>query len=396
MRGALLIAKKEFLELSKDRKTLFFTFAMPFLLYPGLITMMTKLGKRDEAQNRNRASRVVVVDPAGVLLPVLQADGRHFSVVPPPPGDLQQAVRDQKVDLAVEVPAEAGAALARHETFTFTATVDESERGSELALKRLRDALKTQEKDWVQARLRTLGASSQLAEPSRLQVKDAADTALKAGKAIGTFLPYMLMIMMYAGSMQHGVYATAGEKERQTLLSLMATRLPRSQIILGKLLYIFSIGVISALLNLLSLALSVATAGGGSQGSLQAMAAIANPMTLGLTFLIMVPLGLFFSNFILLMGIQARNTVEAGTAITPGIFLVVFMGVFTMAPGVEKMPFLAYVPVVNVCMALRKMFSQQFVWLEYAVAFAMTVGLAAVMTAVSTRVLNREKALFKA
>ena len=134
---------------------------------------------------------------------------------------------------------------------------------------------------------------------------------------------------------------------------------------------------------------------GGSTNSMQAMSAIANPVTLGLTFLIMVPLGLFFSNFILLMGIQAKNTIEAGSAITPGIFLVVFLGVFTMAPGVDKMAFLSYVPVVNVCIALRKMFSQQPNWLEYAIAFTMTVGLAGLMTLVSTRVLNREKALFK-
>ena len=209
-------------------------------------------------------------------------------------------------------------------------------------------------------------------------------------------LPYLLMIMMYTGSMQHGIYCTAGEKERNTLLSLMATRLPRVQIILGKLLYIFSIGVISALLNLLSLGISIGIMGGGSANSVSAMAAIANPLTLGLTFLIMVPLGLFFANFILLMGIQARTTIEAGSAITPGLFLVIFLGVFSMAPGVDKMPFLAYVPVINVCMALRKLFSQQFSWLEYLIAFAMTVGLAGVMTLVSTRLLNREKALFKA
>jgi sodium transport system permease protein len=240
-----------------------------------------------------------------------------------------------------------------------------------------------------------LGASSQLAEPVKLQVKNAADIALEVGKAMGKFLPYLLMIMMYTGAMQHGIYATAGEKERQTLLSLMATRLPRNQIILGKLLYIFCMGVIAALLNLLSMGVSIGFMGGGSASSMQAMSAIANPVTLGLTFLIMVPLGLFFSNFILLMGIQAKNTIEAGSAITPGIFLVVFLGVFTMAPGVDKMAFLSYVPVVNVCIALRKMFSQQPNWLEYGIAFTMTVGLAGLMTLVSTRVLNQEKALFK-
>ena len=396
MRGALLIAKKEFLELSKDRKTMFFAFVLPFLLYPAIFGMMAKMGKRDEAQNRNKASRVYVSDPSRILDPVLGSDPRLFERVARPEGDLRQAIRDQKLELALEVAATAATSLQKQETFTLTAIMDESERASELALKRLRDAVKAKEKAWVQGRLQSLGASAQLAEPLKLEVKDAADTTLKAGKAIGMMLPYMLMIMMYAGSMQHGIYATAGEKERHTLLSLMATRLPRNQIILGKLLYIFSIGVIAALLNLLSMGLSVAIVSSGAAGSLQAVAAIANPLTLGLTFLIMVPLGLFFANFILLMGIQARNTIEAGSAITPGIFLVMFLGLFTMSPGVDKMAFLAYVPVVNVCLALRKLFSQQFSWLEYLVAFAMTVGLAAVMTLVSTRLLNQEKALFKA
>jgi sodium transport system permease protein len=396
MRGALLIAKKEFLELSKDRKTLFFAFVLPFLLYPAIFGMMAKMSKRDEAQNKNKASRVYLVDPSGALSGLLQADAKRFELVAKPEGDLKQALRDQKLDLAVEVDPAAAEALQKQATFTITATVDESERTSEIALKRLREALKGQEKTWVQARLQTLGASSQLAEPLKLDVKNAADTALEVGKVMGRLLPYLLMIMMYTGAMQHGIYATAGEKERHTLLSLMATRLPRNQIILGKLLYIFCMGVIAALMNLLSMGLSIPFMSSGSAGSMQAMTAIANPMTLGLTFMIMVPLGLFFSNFILLMGIQAKNTIEAGSAITPGIFLVVFLGVFTMAPGVDKIAALSYVPVVNVCLALRKLFSQQFSWAEYLVAFAMTVGLAGLMTLVSTRVLNREKALFKA
>jgi len=395
MRGALLIAKKEFLELSKDKKTMFLAFVLPFLLYPAIFGMMAKMGRRDEAQNRNKASRVFVSDPSGVMAGLLAADAKHFELVQKPEGDLKQAIRDQKLELALDVEAKAAEALQKHETFTVTVTMDESERASEVALKRLKTALATQEKSWVQARLQGLGASAQLAEPLKLTVTNAADVGLEVGKALGRFLPYLLMIMMYTGSMQHGIYATAGEKERHTLLSLMATRLPRNQIILGKLLYIFCMGVIAALLNLLSMGVSVAFIGGGTGSSMQALTAIANPVTLGATFLIMIPLGLFFSNFILLMGIQARNTIEAGSAITPGIFLVVFLGVFAMAPGVDKMGFLSYVPVVNVCLALRKMFSQQQNWLEYAIAFTMTVGLAGLMTLVSTRILNQEKALFK-
>jgi len=404
VRGALLILKKEFMELSKDRKTMFFTFAMPLILYPLIFTMMSRLGNNDAKKRAGKPSRVWLVDPAKVLAPVLQADAQHFQLVERPAGDVKQAIRDQKLELGLEVDADAQARLARQETFGLKALVDKSDDSSRLALERLKEALKKQDVLWVQARLQTLGASPQLAVPSRLEATEAGDMGLAVGKAMGSFLPYILMIMMYAGSMQHGIYATAGEKERGTLLSLLSTSLPRSQIIIGKLLYVFSIGLITALINLMSMAFSVgrvisAEAAHGAQaaqaGAPSGLAALANPVTLGLTFLLIVPLGLFFANFIVLGGIQARNTVEAGTALTPGVFVVIVLGVFSMAPGIEKMALLPYVPILNVSLAIRKLFSQQGNPWEYAVALGMTIGLAVLMTWISTRMLNRESAIFK-
>lgn len=414
MRGALLIWKKEFLELSKDRKTLFFTFVMPLILYPLLFGMIGKLNKSDTARREGKPSRVVLVDPGSVLAPVLKADAKAFELVERPVGDVKQAIRDQKLELMVEIDEKASDKLQRQETFSITATVDPSDQSSKLALNRLRDALKKQDVAWVQGRLQAMGASPQLAVPSKLVTQEAGDMSLALGKALGSFLPYILMIMMFAGAMQHGIYATAGEKERGTLATLLATSLPRNQIIWGKLLYVFSIGLISALINLLSMAISMgrlvageaashgaaaaqaAAEAGMQQGAgLGSLAALASPHTVLLSFLLMVPLGLFFANFIVLGGIQARNTVEAGTALTPGIFAVVVMGVFSMAPGIEKMAFLPYVPVLNVSLAIRKLFSQQGNTFEYLVALGMTIGLAALMTWISTRLINRESCLFK-
>jgi sodium transport system permease protein len=125
------------------------------------------------------------------------------------------------------------------------------------------------------------------------------------------------------------------------------------------------------------------------------LAALASPTILSLTFMLMIPLGLLFANFIVVMGIQAKNTVEAGTAVMPGFMVVMVMAVFSMAPGIEKLAFLPYVPILNVSLAIRKLFSQQGNAVEYTIALVMTVGLAAALTWLSTRLLNRESALFK-
>jgi sodium transport system permease protein len=410
MRGALLILKKEFLELSKDRRTLFFTFVMPLILYPLMFAILGRLGDRDAATRAALPSRVCLEDPGQVLAPLLRDDPARFQVVPRPAGDLRQGLRDRKLELALAVDPRGAEKLARHEPLALRVWYDGSDEASKLALERFRSQLGRQELAWVQAALASLGGVPQMAQPVQLETVDTGDMGLFVGKLIGSLLPYLLMIMMYAGAMQHGIYATAGEKERGTLLSLLATRLPRSQIIIGKLLYIFAIGILSALVNLLSMAVSVArlvgaeapgaaTAAAGTTASAAAtaggLAALATPQVLGLTFLLMVPLGLFFANFILLGGIQARNTLEASTALTPGIFVVLLLGVFSMAPGIEKLRCLPYVPVLNVSLAIRKLFSQQANPLEYLVALVMTVALAGCMTWISVRMLNRESALFR-
>ena len=114
MRGAWLILKKEFLELSKDRKTMFFTFVMPLILYPLLFTMMGRMSQNDQSQRRSKPSRLYLIDPAKVLEGSLQAQPKLFNLVPAPEGELAKALLDQKLEMALEVEGGTPEKLARH------------------------------------------------------------------------------------------------------------------------------------------------------------------------------------------------------------------------------------------------------------------------------------------
>ncbi len=409
MRGTWLVFRKEMLEFFKDRKTVFFTFILPLILYPTLFTMMTKLAKGDSAKRKGRPSRVVLIDPSATLKPILAQSPKEFELVQAPEGDLKKALLDQKLDLIVDVDPEAAVKLARQETFAITTQVDESERASEDAQGRLKKVLETQNAAWVKARLTEAKASLSLAEPTKLVEKVASDKALEVGKSLGAFLPYLLIIVMYAGAMQHSAYVTAGEKERGTLLSLLSTRLSRKSIIYGKLIMVFAVGLGSAVASLAGMflgfsalgreianspkAMAAAAAAGTPQVS--AMANLANPSNLVLTLLLVIPMGLLFSAVLVLLGTQARNTREATMAMTPGIFIVMMLGMFSSAPGVEKMAMLPWIPVLNVSLAIRKIFGAQMVPWEYTVALGMTVVLAVASVALSARLLDREEALYK-
>lgn len=403
MRGAWLVMKKELLELSKDRKTLFFTFGMPLILYPLIFGMMGKMSMRDEAERKGKPSRIYLVDPGSVLAPTLQADSKDFQIVPAPEGDLTKALRDKKLEMALVVPADAAETIKAQRTLSVTATINKAEDDSELSLKRLNDLLKAQDKTWVDARLQALNAPPQLAEPTKVEVKNAADLALELGKSLGIWIPYIILISMFSSVMGHGSSMTAGERERGTLMSLLSTRIPRSQIALGKLMALFALGALSVVANVAGSAIgfnmlghdiaaqSAATGAPATASLLQ----MASPATLGLTLLLLVPVSLVMVAFVLTVGIRAKSQREAATALMPGMFVIIILGVFSMAPGIEKMAVIPFVPIINSSVAIREMFGQQLNTTHYLLALGINTVFAAALTAIAAKTLNREDVLFK-
>ena len=404
MRGAWLVMKKEFMELAKDKRTLFFTFVMPLFLYPALFTMIAKMSQRDQAQREAKPSQVYLVDPGNALSPALKADTSHFALVPAPSGDITAALREKRLDLAVEVPADADASIKASKTFTVTAHVNNSEDDSTLALKRLKDLLKTQDQGWVNARLQALNAPADLVKPSLVEVKDASDPVLEQAKFLGIMLPYIILITMFMPIMGHGGGMTAGERERGTLMSLLSTRIPRSQIAIGKLMALFALGVLSMATNVIAMVFSAGAITGTDSTQAAAAASPAvkasllqliGPGSLFLMLLLLVPVALVMVSFVLNIGIRAKTQREASAALMPGMFVIIGLGVFSISPGIEKMNAVHWVPILNASMSIREMFTQQFSYGHYFLALAINAALAMVLTTMAAKTLNREDVLFK-
>jgi len=409
MRGVWLVFKKEVLELSKDRKTLFVTLLLPIILYPMLFGFIGKMVKREERQARSSQTRIALIDPSGAIEQLIKSKPLDFELVPPPEDDPKQAIKDEKLEMLVTLEPSAAQDIVEHKTVAIDVLYNRVEKSGRVGMQRLEDAIQEMDKTIIQERLKKLGASAQLALPTEIQSRQVGGQEMMLAKQLGTMLPYMLMLMLFAGSMQLGIYVTAGERERGTLITLLATGLPRHEIVWGKLCYIFIMGIVNSAINIAAMSFSMgsmvgqiseaateaAAVNGAVAPPLAGLAAVADPAVIVLTLLLMIPLGLTFSNLIIFVGIQAKNSQEAGTWMMPIFLPIIFLALFSMMPGIEKMPFLTYVPILNVSLVIRKLFAQQASGFEYLIAFWMTVGLAALLTLLSTKFLNRESALFK-
>jgi sodium transport system permease protein len=389
---------------------MFFTLVMPIILYPLIFGMMGKMGQREAQQARSSQTRIALLDPSNVLEPLLQSKTDEFKLVPVPEGDAALAIKNEELEMLVTLDQNAAQDKAEHKTINISVLYNRVETTGRVGMQRLEKVIQGLDKEIIQSRLHELGASPQLAEPTVINSRQIGGHELFLAKFLGTLLPYILMLMLFMGSMQLGIYVTAGERERGTLITLLATGLPRHEIIWGKLSYVFCMGIVNSIINTAAMAFSMGAMGAmvaGERGAAAAevgqevaaqslgLASVLDPVVITLTLLLMIPLGLMFSNLIIFLGIQAKNSQEAGMSMMPLVLLVLFLCVFSMAPGIEKMGLLPYIPIVNVSLVIRKLFADQASVLEYLIALFMTVGLAGLLTYLSTKFLNRESAIFK-
>lgn len=416
MKGSWLVLKKEMYYWTKDRRTLFLTLFFPLILYPLLFGIMTKMGMKDSQRLNTTVTQVSMEDPANILSPTLFREGSGFERFTGLNVNIPLALSQEEIHLFIKVPHDANLNVKSQKPIALEITYDPSKDVSKKGFSRIQKFIKDNDALIVVERLSELKISPEILEPTRISVIKTTGANEEIGKFIGLFLPYFLLISMYAGAMQFGADITAGEKERGTLLSLLTTRLSRLEIMQGKMLAIFCVSILGIAINLLAIGLGGFTAGNlvlsdrveqakGLANSLGSsmppnsvnidLQSILTPQAILLTLGLLIPLGLLFSAIILTIGAQSKSVKEANVAMVPGIFVVIAIGVFSLAPGIEKLAYLPFVPLMNITVVIRKLFAGQFVMWEYLITLLMTLLLTWFTVALSGRLLSRENALFK-
>ena len=97
-----------------------------------------------------------------------------------------------------------------------------------------------------------------------VQDKDKA-----TGKILGSIIPYLITILIFAGAMGLGVDTIAGEKERGTIANLLISPIKRVDIIMGKIVSLAIVSVLSAAVYVISfIGSAVVLSGMGGMGEM--------------------------------------------------------------------------------------------------------------------------------
>ncbi|GAB3737168.1 ABC transporter permease [Luteimonas pelagia] len=250
----LTVARKELLDLFRDRRTVMLGLLMGPILLPALILGM---GAMVEKRMRTQLETTLELPIVGAdLAPNLVAHLSSRNIEPMgAPDDIDGRVRDQTHEVVLVIPEAFPEQWRGSRSAEVELVHDSSRRDSDIPVTRVRSALEEYGRTVGALRVVTRGMSPEAIAAVRIAQRDVATPEAKRGMLLA-FLPYLLILSAFLGGAYLVIDVTAGERERQSLEPLLATPAARGAIMSGKILAACAFGMLSLLLILLAFKIS--------------------------------------------------------------------------------------------------------------------------------------------
>ena len=309
---------------------------------------------------------------------------------------LEHAVRTRQIAAAVELPTDVRATLDAEQTGVLTVHFLETSDRSNMALKGLRGILRAMGKRIAAERIRARELPAGFAEPIKVKAERLPGPGILV-KLMSQFLPYMILIFAFLGALYPAIDLGAGEKERGTLETLLVAPVSRLSLVLGKFGVVLVAALVSALLATFSLALSLQI---GFMSNLSVLSGESFSFTVveALSALLMiVPVACIFSALLLALSIFAKSFKEGQSYAGPLQMVIILPALVSILPGVKLDWLTSSIPVVNVSLALKEIFTGNLDqhWGHVGLIFLSTCAWAGLLLWFAAWWFRREQVLFR-
>ncbi|UCE59634.1 MAG: CPBP family intramembrane metalloprotease [Phycisphaerales bacterium] len=210
---------------------------------------------------------------------------------------------------------------------------------------------------------------------------------------LGQILPLILVLMTITGAIYPAIDLTAGERERGTLESLMASPVPVLDLIVGKFLVVTTVAIMGAALNLASVSATVYFGGfdkviAGAGGGIPLA-------TMGFILLCLIPFAVLMSAIMIAVCSYARTFKEAQNYVTPVILAVLIPGGIAALPTTRLEGIMLVMPVGNMVLLARELLLGALVpWMQVVMVVLSTTLYAGAAVAVAANTFGKESVVF--
>lgn len=194
--------------------------------------------------------------------------------------------------------------------------------------------------------------------PVKATYKDHSSSESSIGSILGGIIPFLMITAILMGAMYPAIDATAGEKERGTLETLLTLPIGNMELIMSKFLSVATIAVVSVFINVISMGgvamYLYATISSLSDGLGSFHLSSFLPAAL-ISVVCVIAFALFMSALVMCVCAFAKSFKEANNYVTPLTLVVMLTGYIGFIPNIELDAKTALIPVANICLLMKNL-----------------------------------------
>lgn len=384
MRAIWTVARKELLDLFRDRRTMLFGLLMGPILFPAMILGMGTMAEKRVRTQLESTLELPVIGAAHAPNLIAFLEGRNIDPQSAP-DDPDAMVRDQQADVILRIDPGFGEQWRGSRPARVELIYDSSRQDSQIPVNRLRGLLAEYSRTVGVLRGISRGISPESGFAVQIVQRDVATPESRRGMLLA-FLPYILILFSFLGGAHLVMDSTAGERERQSLEPLLATPAARAQIMSGKILAACLFGMLSLLLIVLAFKFSFAIAPGPMR-----LIDVSTAVMVQL-LLILLPMVLIGTTLVTLISATVKSMKEAQGYMTILMFLPIIPTLVLWVNPVRNQLWQFAVPfLAQNQMILKLVRGEAITAPEWAVALCTGFGLGLLLWLVASRLYHREK-----
>ncbi len=232
----LTVCRKEVVENSRDRRTLFSTLLFGPLFGPALFAIMINviISQALSGAEEDITLPIVGQEHAPNLVDFLRRRGVEASADLESLEEATAAVREGEHEIVLIISPEFPANFRAGGDARVTLVFDPSQTRLNLSTRRVRGLLNAYSRQLAFMRLQARGISPLLLRPITIDEFDISTATGRSALLLGV-LTYLLLFATLMGGFHLAIDSTAGERERGSLEPLLTTPVARADLLLGKM-----------------------------------------------------------------------------------------------------------------------------------------------------------------
>jgi sodium transport system permease protein len=391
MHAILTVFLKEIRESLRDRRTLWSAFGFGAILSPlmlgGILSLTIK--RNDPLNDQPVTLAISHVERAPNLVGHLVEYGVTVQPVTYDDAAARKAVQDHRQRMVLMIPEDYARRFTAGQPAPLDLYSDSSDQTADRDVRRTKTILASYSAVITQLRLMARGVDPTTLAPIAVHDVDVSTPASRSVLALGTVSIFIFM-SLFMGGIYLAIDATAGERERGSLESLLTVPVRREHLIYGKILAACAFMTLSLVASVTALSLVLRRVGLEGLG----MSVNFGPMTALLIVLCCLPLVPFSAAVMTIIAAYTRSYREAQTYLGLITLVPILPMMFASTMGLRPSAALMATPSMSQHFLITSLLRDEAISPLYvSLSVGVTLALGLILAAVAGRLYHREALL---